>query len=172
MEDNEGHVRESGRPNDERLRRRRGALVLGVLVAVLVVGLVVAVLWNRQAGQEAARPAAPTCTPTAAPTPGDVTVNVRNATDRTGLAASAAKKLKDQGFTVQSTGNDPTGAKVSGAAEVRYGPKGTSYARTLAARAPGAKLVQDKRDDASVDLVLGPDFTDVTKPKSEPRLGC
>jgi hypothetical protein len=92
-------------------------------------------------------------------TPKDVTVNVYNATDHTGLAAVVGRSLEGQGFLVATVDNDPLGKTLLTLGEIRHGPSGTAGAILAAARLPGARLVQDDRMDASVDFVLGKKFT-------------
>ncbi|MDQ1538139.1 MAG: hypothetical protein QOE58_2532 [Actinomycetota bacterium] len=90
--------------------------------------------------------------------PRDVTVNVYNASDKTGLAAVVGRSLEEQGFLVATVDNDPLGKSLLTLGEIRHGPSGTAGAMLAAARLPGARLVQDDRMDASVDLVLGRKF--------------
>jgi len=96
--------------------------------------------------------------------PRDVTVNVFNSTIHVGLAATAANALETQGFKVAAIDNDPLGRTVPGRAEIRHGQSGAAAAALVAARLPGATVVQDKRMDASVDLVLGNKFRKVIVP--------
>jgi hypothetical protein len=112
-------------------------------------------------------------------TPGGVTINVYNSTDRTGLAASAARVLQKQGFKVATIDNDPLGKSILGVGEIRYGPSGLEGANLAALRLPGATLVQDGRMDASVDVVLGKLFKAVKVPpkiaivtKAQPTPHC
>lgn len=100
------------------------------------------------------------------PAPADVTTNVYNATDRTGLAAATAEELKARGFVIGTVANDPLGKTITGVAEVRHGPKGADAARLMAFYLPDAKLVDDGRSDASIDTVLGAGFMDVA-PQAE-----
>lgn len=95
------------------------------------------------------------------PSTSQVTTNVYNATDRTGLAATTAEELQRRGFVIGTIDNDPLGKSVSGVAEIRHGPSGKSAAELMAFYVPGAVLVDDGRDDATVDTVLGAAFTQV-----------
>lgn len=97
-------------------------------------------------------------------TPGDVTVNVYNATPRTGLAASAASSLQRQGFNVATIDNDPLGRTLTNVGEIRYGQSGLDGALLASKRLPGARLVLDDRMDASVDMVVGKQFRAVKVP--------
>jgi hypothetical protein len=93
-----------------------------------------------------------------------VSVRVFNATDRAGLANEVAAQLQQRGFVVDEIANDSSGREVTGTGEVRHGPRGTEAARFLALFLPGAGSFQDTRADARVDLVVGPDFTELTPP--------
>lgn len=96
--------------------------------------------------------------------PGEVTVNVYNATERTGLAGTAASSLQKQGFKIATIDNDPLGKTIVGVGEIRHGPSGLEGATLAAKRLPGARLVQDDRMDASVDVVVGKKFRAFTVP--------
>lgn len=88
-----------------------------------------------------------------------VVVRVYNSTERAGLAARTTKALRDRGFDVVTTANDPvTTRRVSGVGEVRFGPAGAARARIIAAAVPGARLVTDGRATTTVDVALGPSF--------------
>jgi hypothetical protein len=150
--------------SSERARkRRRTAITLGVVALVLAGSFYYASsYWN--AGPTTS--AAATCTPTTsgAVAPSQVTVNVFNATKRTGLAGSTAKLVKERGFVVGSVQNDPTKKAIAGSAEVRYGPNGEAGAQLVVALVAGSVPVKDTRADASVDLVLGDAFTALAEP--------
>ncbi|KQX61681.1 LytR C-terminal domain-containing protein [Angustibacter sp. Root456] len=143
-------------------RRRRQWITLGVVVVLLVgagavaYGFYSGALGGPEEVNIAALPPCPTSTP-AAPvlTPDKVTVNVYNGTARNGLAAKVATALDLRTFNVAAIANDPKHAKIPGAAEIRYGAKGTAAAKLVAAQLSGAKLVKDARRTAVVDLVLG-----------------
>jgi hypothetical protein len=93
-----------------------------------------------------------------------VTINVYNSTARTGLAASAASELQKQGFDVATIDNDPLGKTLLGVGEIRYGQSGLESALLASKRLPGSKLVLDYRMDASVDMVVGKQFSAVKVP--------
>lgn len=95
------------------------------------------------------------------PSASQVTTNVYNATDRTGLAASTAEQLQVRGFVIDKIDNDPLSKTITGVAEIRHGPSGESAARLMAFYLPGAELVDDGRKDATIDTVLGAAFTEV-----------
>lgn len=100
------------------------------------------------------------------PSPAQVTANVYNATDRAGLAASTAEELQVRGFVVGDIDNDPLSKTITGVAEIRHGPSGESAARLMAFYLPGAELVDDGRQDATIDVAIGAAFTAVA-PQSE-----
>jgi hypothetical protein len=100
------------------------------------------------------------------PSPAQVTTNVYNATDRTGLAASTAEELQVRGFLIGVIDNDPLAKTLTGVGEIRHGPSGEQAARLMAFYLPGAELVDDGRKDATIDTVLGAAYTTVA-PQSE-----
>ena len=98
------------------------------------------------------------------PKPATVTVNVYNATDRSGLARKTAVEMKARGFVIGKVANDPLGKSVVVSAEVRHGPKGLAQARLVSFYVPGSVLVADTRADATVDMVLGEAYSGVASP--------
>lgn len=100
------------------------------------------------------------------PSPAQVTTNVYNATDRTGLAATTAEELQVRGFLIGVIDNDPLAKTITSVAEIRHGPSGEQAARLMAFYIPGAELVDDGRKDATIDTVLGAAYTSVA-PQSE-----
>ncbi|MEP6651550.1 MAG: LytR C-terminal domain-containing protein [Lapillicoccus sp.] len=156
------HVVESAASRKHR-RNRRTAIILVVLAAVLAGAFYYAASYfNRPS-----TPAASGCptgdfTAGAAATPtlaaGQVTVNVYNATNRAGLAASTAKDVKGRGFVVGQVSNDPSKKKIEAPAEVRFGPNGKAGAELVVKLVEGSTPTQDTRADASVDLVIGNGF--------------
>ncbi|MBA2769282.1 MAG: LytR C-terminal domain-containing protein [Sporichthyaceae bacterium] len=94
--------------------------------------------------------------------PGQVRVNVYNATDKRGLAARVAGQLERRGFRVKQVDNDPAKRTVTSAAEVRHSASGASAARAVAAQVGAVIDVPDGREDSTVDLVLGTAFARLT----------
>ncbi|HET8971569.1 MAG TPA: LytR C-terminal domain-containing protein [Candidatus Nanopelagicales bacterium] len=144
-------------------------VLVGVLaVALFGAGVGLSVLLRGGDGEGAVPVTTPSCVTTttvpgvALPKPGTVSVNVYNSTDRAGLAAATGVALKGRGFNVGEVANDPLKKNVKASAELRFGTKGEKNAALLVYYVPGAKLVQDDRTDASVDVVLGAKFTSVT----------
>ena len=151
-------------------RPRRDRRPVGPLVFLLVLALAALGVWWKVLADEGARTEADEAacaTAAEAPPsldPGTVSVRVFNATDRAGLANEVAAQLQQRGFVVDEIANDSSGREVTGTGEVRHGPRGTEAARFLALFLPGAGSFQDTRADARVDLVVGPDFTELTPP--------
>ena len=122
------------------VRARSGRRPIPPLIFLLVLALAAAGVWwnvlqqGRRAQAERGRRPAPR--PQAAPPsldPATVSVRVLNATDRGGLAQPVAGDLQRRGFTVAEIGNDDSGREVTGAGEVRHGPRGTDAAAFVAA---------------------------------------
>jgi len=88
-----------------------------------------------------------------------VRINVYNATKRKGLAAESALALKLAGFKILAVENVPDGRRIDGFAEIRHGPKGLKQAQLLHFYLPDGILVEDTRNDKTVDVVLGKEFS-------------
>ena len=158
------YVVEAGASRTRRARRRRALITLGIVALMLFFAFWYAYSYFEDSNKPRAVPSS-TCTATStARVPSQVTVNVYNATDRTGLAAKTASDVRKRGFKVSAVSNDPLQKKVTGAAEVRYGATGTASAKLVLALVKGSKGVKDSRTDSSVDLVLGTRFTALTAP--------
>lgn len=113
-------------------------------------------------GDTTAPTSSATCRPfdPKAATPATTRVNVYNATRKNGLAARTAAELRERGFLVGEVRNDPLDRTVRGPAELRFGPTGAAHARLVAPlTGRGTAQVDDKRKDATIDLVLGNAFT-------------
>lgn len=156
-------------------QRRRSMAILTGLGAFLLVSFLVAFSYIQgwipaggSADQPTAAGPAPTtsCTsPAPLPAPSTITVNVYNATERSGLAATTAKALADQGFVVAAVSNDPVGKPVQVVAQIRFGTSGAAKAEVVALRFPGAvKVADDKRTDDVVDVAIGEKFAAVAPP--------
>ncbi|MGW8762278.1 LytR C-terminal domain-containing protein [Streptomyces sp. NPDC055815] len=160
-----------------RMRRphRRRRIVLASAAAVVVLG---AAGWGTlqlvdvfsgdggtktTAGKQAdCKPApTPTAAPAAFPKPAQITVNVYNATPRSGLAKTTADELKKRGFTIGKVGNAPTAydKKVTGTGLLLGAPAATKGAFTvLGTQLAGATTKTDTRGTADVDLIIGTAF--------------
>lgn len=162
------YVVESGSSRARRARRRRALITLGVVALMLFFAFWYAYSYYQASNKAKASPG-PTCTATSTvKTPAQVTVNVYNATDRTGLAAKTAADVRKRGFKISTVSNDPLQRDVKVAAEVRFGPSGASSSKLVLALVKGAKAVKDSRTDSSVDLVLGAKFTALAPPPKKP----
>lgn len=158
--------------------RRRGRLVLAVVASVAVIGLIgwgtlqlidvftggsgTSSASGARAGCATRTKTSPTTAARALPRPGQITVNVFNATTRAGLAKETADELKKRGFRIGDVGNATKeyDKKVKGAG-VLIGPK-TSLDTSLpvvGTQLAGAEHRTDARTGTAVDLVLGDRFT-------------
>jgi len=169
------YLHESAASIYQRRRRHRLIITMTCVILLLFATLVYAASYV-QGWVGAATPtpgATSSCngaTSSRALTPRDITVNVYNTTDRTGLAAFAARSLRNQGFRTATIDNDPLAKTILGVGEIRHGQSGAAGAVLAAARLPGARLVLDERMDASVDLVLGAKFRTLIVPTRSARL--
>jgi hypothetical protein len=172
----------------QRYRKRRP---LPAFLLILVLGIVATVVWFRVMSADnevtgAAHCAAPTTKPTA-PTPGQpaptlgkalepdaldrakpatpasAAVRVVNASSQRGQARLVTESLKAMGFSqIGDPANDALyGESLACRSQIRFGPQGTAAARTLSLVEPCAELIQDERQDATVDVVLGDKFDDL-----------
>ena len=136
------YVVESGASRSRRARRRRTLITLGIVALMLFFAFWYAYSYYQDSDKAGATPA-PTCTPTATSTasrvPSQVTVNVYNATDRTGLAAKTASDVRKRGFKVSAVSNDPLQRQVAIAAEVRYGTTGSRLGQARARPGQGVQ---------------------------------
>ncbi|MFF5974882.1 LytR C-terminal domain-containing protein [Streptomyces sp. NPDC012769] len=162
-----------------RMRRphRRRRIVLGAAAAVLVLG---AAGWGTfqlvdvftggdgrtttAAGRRGDCKPAPKATgqPAGAlPKPAQITVNVYNATPRSGLAKTTADELKKRGFVIGKVGNAPAAydKKVPGTG-LWLGAPGASKGifSVVGTQLKGATTKVDARTTADVDLIIGTAF--------------
>ncbi|MET8031758.1 LytR C-terminal domain-containing protein [Streptomyces sp. NPDC005345] len=101
------------------------------------------------------------------PKPGQITVNVLNATPRSGLAKQTADELKKRGFKIGDVGNATAAydKKVEGAG-LLLGAKDADRAAlpVLNTQLSGAQLKTDGRKQATtVDLIIGNGFKTLTR---------
>jgi hypothetical protein len=174
--------------------RRRGRLVLLVTASTAVLGMLgwgtLQLIDVFTGGDEASAigsktacatrspsPGASPAAATAVPKPGAVTVNVLNATTRTGLAKKTADELKKRGFRIGEVGNAPKeyDKKVKGAG-ILLGPAASlnTSLPVLAAQLPAAERRTDAaRKGAAVDLILGDAFKNLApKPDADRTLAA
>ncbi len=162
---------EYGLSTEARARRRRTTLTL-LIVALLVFFAI----WYARSYVRADTGEEPTTQESAATTPpecslrpADVTVNVFNSTDRTGLAAEVAERLRTRGFEVELIANAPSQLTVTGIAQVRHGKSAADEAALVARHVGEVKQVSDERGEKSVDLVLGENFENL---RATDQIGC
>ncbi|MFF8832175.1 LytR C-terminal domain-containing protein [Streptomyces sp. NPDC015131] len=169
-------------PRMRRPRRRR-RIVVAALAAVVALGLAgwgtlqLIDVFGGGGGDARARTAAgPACKPRKAAVtavhvplkPAQITVNVYNATPRSGLAKSTADELKKRGFAIGKVGNAPAAydKKVPGPGLLIGAPAaGQNALPVLRTQLKGASLKNDTRPTADVDLVIGTAFKSLTAPK-------
>ncbi|MFF3288467.1 LytR C-terminal domain-containing protein [Streptomyces sp. NPDC003023] len=122
------------------------------------------------------------------PLPRQITVNVYNATPRSGLAKTTADELKKRGFKIGKVANAPASydKKVPGTAVFLGAPTAQEGAfRVLGTQVQGFQAKTDTRKTADVDLIIGTAFkaldpkasadvalTALTKPKPVPSGKC
>ncbi|GGZ17322.1 membrane protein [Streptomyces inusitatus] len=106
--------------------------------------------------------------------PAQVTVNVYNATPRSGLAKAAADELKKRGFTIGKVGNAPAAfdKKIKNTGVLLGSPtavKGPFL--LLGTQLKGTTNKTDARKTKDVDLILGTAFTKLSpKPAADRAL--
>jgi hypothetical protein len=161
--------------------RRRGRLVFAVVASMAAIGLIG---WGTLqlidvftgGGKASAAGAKADCNTKASPSPvatakalsrpGQITVNVLNATPRSGLAKQTADELKKRGFHIGDVGNATTqfDKKIKGVG-VLFGAK-TSLDTSLpviGTQLPGLEPRTDTtRTGTVVDLILGDGFKSLT----------
>ncbi|MFI1533965.1 LytR C-terminal domain-containing protein [Streptomyces anandii] len=99
------------------------------------------------------------------PKPGQITVNVLNATPRKGLAKQTADELKKRGFRIGQVGNATKefDKKIKGSG-ILLGPASAlnTSLPVLATQLAGAEQRTDTRKGADVDLIIGTAFKELT----------
>lgn len=99
------------------------------------------------------------------PEPGRITVNVYNATQRSGLAKRIADELKKRGFRIGEVGNAAPeyDKKVKGPGLLLGGPNAEGERlRVLGTQVAGFSAKADTRKGGDVDLIIGDRFKDLT----------
>ena len=166
------YVYESGM-STKRRRQRRTAITL--LLTLLFLFGAFWWAWSYIRDGDGSTTATPTAsaTPTPATTltatciagndPKAVTINVYNATDRSGLARRSADQLAAAGFSVGAVANDPQGQVVEGVLLLRHGAEGAPFAAAFKEYyQPVTELAPVERPGTELDLVLGNAFEDFT----------
>ncbi|GAA0296211.1 LytR C-terminal domain-containing protein [Streptomyces polychromogenes] len=109
-------------------------------------------------------PAASAAPAVALPQPGQITVNVYNATPRAGLAKAVGDELKKRGFTIGHVGNAPADfdKKVPGPGILLGSPRTDKAAYSvLGTQLTGVTQQTDTREGADIDLILGGSFKEL-----------
>nr|WSZ97100.1 LytR C-terminal domain-containing protein [Streptomyces sp. NBC_00857] len=166
-------------PRMRRPRHRR-RIALAAVAGVVSFGLVgwgttqlIDVFSGDRDGKKSAAGRKSDCAPSqkpakALPKPGQITVNVYNATPRGGLAKSTADELKKRGFVIGKVGNAPApyDKKVPGAGMLLGAPTASDSSLTvLGTQLKGATPKTDTRKTADVDLIIGTAFKSLNVPK-------
>jgi hypothetical protein len=89
---------------------------------------------------------------------GEVSLRVRNATDKTGLARDTLEVLTGRGFVAASRPTNWDNKTYAEAVRIQFGVDGLRQAYTIAAHFPEVELVLDNREGAVVDIILGERF--------------
>ncbi|NLU67815.1 LytR C-terminal domain-containing protein [Streptomyces sp. HNM0574] len=101
------------------------------------------------------------------PAPKSITVNVLNATDRSGLAQRTSDELKKRGFKPGEVGNAPPALdkKVKGSALLVGAPgkDTTASLAVLGTQVAGGEKKYEDRKGSDVDLVIGDGFKKLAK---------
>lgn len=167
--------------------RRRNYLPAIVTFAALAV--VTMIIWVIALNQSADVVQAAVCNPPPAPAPGepappplgeqvtrsdmtevtpaklvDTRIRVLNASGQGGQAAEVAGELRDLGFAEPEAANDAiyTTTRLQCHGQIRFGPTGREAAAAVWLVAPCTELFQDERPDATVDLALGTEFSELS----------
>ncbi len=99
------------------------------------------------------------------PAPGQVTVDVLNASGRDGLARRVGQTLTELGFRVDAVGNTDQATTTV----VRHSPELTAAAALLASTVPAASLQPGPDGSTGVlELVLGTTFDEVVRSPDQP----
>ena len=94
----------------------------------------------------------------------DTKIRVLNASGQGGQAAEVANELRDLGYAEPAAANDTVyaNARLECQGQIRFGPSGRAAAAAVWLVAPCTELFQDQRSDATVDLAIGTEFTELT----------
>ena len=94
----------------------------------------------------------------------DTKIHVLNASGQGGQAAEVAGELRDLGYAEPAAANDTLYAntRLECQGQIRFGPSGRAAAAAVWLVAPCTELFQDQRSDATVDLAIGTEFSELT----------
>jgi LytR cell envelope-related transcriptional attenuator len=93
----------------------------------------------------------------------DAKIRVLNASGQGGQAGEIAGELRDLGFAEPAAANDTlyVTARLQCQGQIRFGPAGRAAAAAVWLVAPCTELYQDQRNDDTVDLAIGTEFTEL-----------
>lgn len=159
-------------PRGRRFRRLRTAITM-----LLLIGLVAGATWYAwQIVTEptdvddepvATTPACAVPVPEDPPPPEEISVNVYNGTNRSGLANQVAREMREIGFVTLDVANDPLGRSITGVAEIRAAEQ-DEYVTFIMSQFPGSVFLADERQDEAIDVVLGQAFEQIGPQDDEP----
>jgi len=150
------------RPAGARSRRPVPALVFLLVLALAALGIWWNVLSDEHDRAEAQAAACSIASEAPASLdPSTVTLRVFNATDVAGRANEVATTMESRGFVVEDVANDPEDVEVTGVGELRFGAGGAEAAKYVQLYLPDATERRDTRATTVVDLVIGPEFTEL-----------
>lgn len=158
-------------PQQRAAQRRRRRLIAFVTLPGIVVGT--AGVSTAYAQGWMTPPTRTTCQGQVvkAPAKNTFTLNILNATYRTGTAGVVATRAAKQDFHVGTVGNDEQLRTIRGAGEIRFAPDALDAALLVQKQlVPGGRLLPS--DDVAphqVDLVLGKDYRDTDLLPLPPR---
>lgn len=140
-------------------------LLVGLIIAAIVTALAIMNGQIKIPTAERSQPEVSLCpAATYDYTPNDkVNLNVYNATNRPGLARSAADEFLARKFVVGAVGNTQSGYR--GVAEVVSGAAGQAAAFSVQRNLPESDYFQDGRADGSVDVILTAGYKQLTLPE-------
>jgi hypothetical protein len=94
----------------------------------------------------------------------DTKIRVLNASGQGGQAGEVAGELRNLGFADPTAANDTLYAngRLECQGQIRFGPSGRAAAAAVWLVAPCTELFQDQRNDDSVDLAIGTEFTQLS----------
>lgn len=157
-----------GQSAEARARRRRAVITLLLALLMIFFAAWYAMSYIRADDARRASTATTSASPTCEVSPGDVEVNVYNATNREGLATKVARDLRSRGFDVKTIANDPKRAEVTGRGELRHGTNGTQGVELLSEHVGEFSITKDERERTTVDVVVGPDYRRLVSEEKTP----
>jgi len=157
--------------------QQRQTVIFGSLIAgLLVIGLGAGAVWAgilpppisipiQSPEPDDVAPPAPCPPEGAVPAPmNEISVNVLNGTNQSGLAASTAAGLAERGAVIGDEANAPVGFE--GVVRIVTGPTAVTHAYTLAAHFPEALIELDSRTEDVLTLTVGESFENLLPEES------